>query len=118
MTIEPKIYLFEYDIPHPQESLLNYAPGIWTWILSPGLLAWTDDQGNTGYYNTTNAIDYNVKSARQDELDLIPVNSMADCFVTDASFYYDRTTTRIYFHFKDFEPPLSKKITIGLACRV
>lgn len=114
MTMEPKIYLFEYDIPLTQTNLLNYCPGIWFWTITPGTVVVTDDNGNTGYYDTTNAIDYNIKSARQDELDLIPVNSIADCFVTDASFFYDRITTRIYFHFKDFEPPLSKKITIGL----
>lgn len=114
MTIQPKIFLFEIDIPHSQESLLNYAPGIWSWTMTPGTVVVTDDNGNTGYYNTTNSIRYNVKSARQDDLDLIPVYSIDDCFITDASFYYEVSTTKIYFHFKDFEPPLGKIITIGL----
>jgi len=114
MTITTPIYLFEYDIPLTQANLLNYCPGIWFWTLSPGIVIVTDDYGITGYYDTTNAVKYNIKSARYGDLDLIPVDSIDACFITDSSFYYDYLSSKIYFHFPNFEPLLDNKLTIGL----
>lgn len=114
MEIKTPVYIFEYDIPMDQARFLNKAPGIWFWILAPGAIVVTDDNGHTGYYDTTNAIKYNIKSARESGTDLMPVESFNDCYSVAGSFYYDNDTSGIYFHFLNSEPPLAQKITIGL----
>lgn len=114
MTTE-NILVWEYDVPILYDDLLNYEAGIWFWTITPGSVVVTDDNGNTGYYLYANGTIYNVQSLLIDGVSYSETTSLADCRLTNQSFYYDSGTTRIYIHFDDFEPPLNKIISVGAA---
>ena len=115
MSENKKIILWEYDSPLILNDLLNYEAGIWFWTMTPNDIIVTDDKGNTGYYSYKNSTIYNVQSLLIDGVAYSLTTSLADCRLTNQSFYYDRGTTKIYIHFDDFEPPLNKIISVGAA---
>ena len=107
------IILWEYDVPIILPYLLNYEAGIWFWTLSPGIIAVTDDNGNTGYYDEQNSTIYNIQSLLIDGEAFSETTSLADCRTTNKSFYYDPATSKLYIHFDAFEPPLDSIISVG-----
>lgn len=113
--ITQKIILFEYARPVSRDKMLNAEPGIWEWTLAPGVVNVTDDNGHTDHYEYNNASKYNILSLKVDDLDFSKVTSLADCRSTEASFYYDTSTTKIYIHFVNSEPPLGKDVYFGAA---
>jgi len=115
MPSTQKIILFEYDKPLSVSNLLNYAPGIWFWMLTPGDIVVTDDNGNTGYYSDKNAIVYTITSLNVNETAYAKTTSYNDMYATNESFYYDSATKYLYVHFDQFEPPLDKSILKGSA---
>jgi len=92
-TLNKYIVLFEYDRPLDMDNLLSYEAGVWFWVMAPGDVKVTDDNGNTGYYDDTNEIIYNIKSLRVDDENYSMTESYADMFATNKSFYYDRDGT-------------------------
>lgn len=94
---------------------LSAGAGLWFIVVSPGSVTVTDDQDQTGYYGYTNAILYNIKSLRADGIFYSKTDSIEDCLLTDSSFYYDSTTTRLYVHFDNFNPPWGYDIFFGAA---
>lgn len=115
MSLYNNIILWEFDIPVIFPNLLNHEAGIWFWTISPGDILVTDDNGNTGYYSYKNSTIYNVQSLLIDGASYSATTSLADCRITNQSFYYDRGTTKLYIHFDEFEPPLNKIISVGAA---
>jgi len=115
MNETKKITLWEYDSPLILNDLLNYEAGIWFWTITPGVVVVTDDNGNTGYYDYTNSVIYNIQSLLIDGEPYSETTSLADCRLTNKSFYYDTATTYFYVHFDDFEPPLDKIVSVGAA---
>jgi hypothetical protein len=116
-----KVILFEYAKPTDLLRLMNFSAGIWSWVITPGAITVTDDNGNTGYHEDTNTIKYPIIDIRVDDLvrgyslSYAEVFSLDDCRTVDSSWYYDTDTTRIYIHFEDFEPPIGKTIYFGAA---
>lgn len=115
MPSTKKIVLFEFDKPLFLSDLLNYAPGIWFWILTPGTVVVTDDNGETGYYNYNNETIYTISSLVVGDVSYSSTLTYNDMFATNESFYYDPDTTRIYIHFDNFDPPLDKSLKSGAA---
>lgn len=107
--------LFEYDKPLDRERWINFEPGIWEWTLSPGDVSFLDDRGNTVDYAYKNSTKYNIKSVTVDGEKYTKVDTLADCRTINKCFYYDTSTTKIYVHFDDFDPPLGKLVYIGAA---
>lgn len=112
-SITHPIVLFEYDLPVDNDILINFEAGIWYNMLSPGNATFTDDEGSLWFYSNTNTIKYNIQSLKIGTKDFLKVSSLADLRIQDGSFYYDTSTTEIYIHFEDWEPPLGKIIVLG-----
>ena len=108
------IVLFEYGKPLMVDRLMNYQSGIWMWCLTPGEITFDDDQGVTGYYGYTNALEYQVESMKVDNEPFLKVNTLSDLFTQDEAFYYDDATSFVYIAFTNHEPKLNKKIYIGV----
>ena len=108
-----KIVLFEYDKPIDLDDLLNAESGIWSWVITNELAGVTDDYAVIGYYQYQQTVYYSVKSLVVDKVSYSPTTSLADCRVTNKSFYYDTSFTKIYIHFDSFEPPLNQEIFFG-----
>jgi hypothetical protein len=108
-----KIILFEYDKTLDRTELLNEEAGIWTWKFVNTVTTVDDDNGNTGYYEYQNSIEYIIKSLKVDGVFYSKTTSLADCRATDSSFYYDLVNFNLYIHFADFEPPLNQNISYG-----
>lgn len=115
MTTTNKIVVFEYDKPLERDKLLNHEAGIWYWKITPGNVTVVDDNGNTGFYDYTNSTVYTIQSLRVNETAYSKTTSLADCRLTNESFFYDQITTELYIHFDQFEPPLDKQILVGTA---
>ena len=107
------IVLFEYDLPTESDTWINYEAGVWFNMLTPGVVTFQDDYGETFYYENTNEIEYNIQSVKVDDRDYIKVNSLSDLRLQTASFYFDPITSNIYIHFYNWEPPLDETIYIG-----
>lgn len=115
MPSTKKIILFEYDKPFILADMLNYAPGIWFWVLTADNIIVTDDNGETGYYNYNNATIYTISSLVVGDVSYVSTLNYNDMYATNESFYYDSATTRLYIHFDNFNPPLDKIIKSGAA---
>jgi len=115
-TIYNKIVLFEYDKPIDRNELLNLEAGIWFWKTKNTVATVQDDHLIDGYYQYYQAlITYNIKSLKVAGANYSSVSSLADCRITDKSFYYDTTSTKLYIHFVDFGTPDGKDIFFGSA---
>jgi len=115
MTTINKIVLFEYDTPIDRDKLLNYKAGIWFWTIVNTYAGFTDDYSVTGYYEYQQSVFYNIKSLKVGGVSYSKVSSIADCDITDSSFYYDSSTTYLYIHFTDFGIPPADNIFFGAA---
>jgi len=115
MATPQYILLYEYDEPVTMAYWLSAGAGLWFIVITPRSITITDDQSETGTYDYANTIVYNIKSLRANGIYYSPTESVADCLLTDSSFYYDPATTRLYVHFDDFEPPWGYNIFFGAA---
>lgn len=100
-----KITLVEIDAPIQGLRWINYQPGIWYTRISPGSADFEDDRGNTGYWEGRNDEIFNIQSLNVDGTLYSEVGSVATVVTTDKSWYYNKSTTDIYVHFEDYEPP-------------
>lgn len=114
-NIENKTILWEIDRPLDLSLTLSYEAGIWFWVITNTIQSITDDNGQTGYYSYIQEQVYSIKSLSVDNVSYSRVLSLSDLRLTDQAFYYDYSTTRLYIHFTDTEPPLSKEIFYGAA---
>ena len=105
--------LFEIDEPTTLPRLINYSPGVWVLPFVNEVVEVTDDDGVTGYYNWTNDVFKTVQSLRVDQANYARTISLNDCLAVRGSFYYDVATTKIYVHFENSEPQLSKIVFAG-----
>lgn len=109
-----KIILFEYDKPLDVITPYNEEAGIWFYRMTPLVSSFTDDHGVTCYYEDTNILRYNIRSLSVDGVAFSEVDSLADLRITEQSFFYEPSSTKLYVHFDEFEPPLNKEIVAGV----
>jgi hypothetical protein len=99
-----KITLVEIDSPiYP--TWVNYSPGIWQTLLTPGIKEYTDDYGNSYYWGDKNNAYYNIQSLNVAGDLYNEVFSITDCHDTNKSWYYDKDTTILYIHLESWNPP-------------
>jgi hypothetical protein len=111
-----KITIVEIDAPLTGYKWINYEPYIWYTRLTPGNQEFTDDNGNTAYWDTRNTQYYNVQSLNID-CELYPeASSLANCISTEKTWFYDSDTTDFYIHFEDSNPYYYyERIAFGVA---
>ena len=121
------IILFEIDRPRwllsplyfnpanqlPLAGILNFEPGIWFYVMTPGAVVVEDDEENEGYYHYQNTAYYNIATVKVNDVAYRKVNGLPSLRTTDSSWYYDQETTKLYLHFNKWEPPLNKEIVFG-----
>lgn len=120
LPVSKKIVLLEIDLPikesQANDILINYEAGLWYNKLTPGAVYVNGSDGQVGYYENQNEDDYkDVTSVKVDGIDYVKVNTLAELRVQQESFYYDKDTTELYFHFADWRQPLDSNIIIGIA---
>ncbi len=107
--------LFEFDQFMLRDKMLNDGAGIYSWILSPGEIQVEDDHGVQGHYDWTNDVRFIVKSAKVDGEYYPKTESFEDMRLTNKSFYFNEDSSKISFHFDNYEPPLGREIYVGHA---
>jgi hypothetical protein len=86
---------------------INYAPGRWVFIVTPGSQDVPDDAGNIGYYGERNDTYYNIQSVVVDG-DLLPeFTTFVSWEATSEGWFYDTTTTKLYIVLENYDPPRS-----------
>jgi hypothetical protein len=108
-----KMILFEWGAPVTIPMMLNYCPGVWKFCLTPGVITFTDDNGNACDYSYNNTDIYQVSSLKVDNTQYQLQTSIADLLTYDESYYYDSTTKYIYISFYNWDKPLDKEMYIG-----
>jgi len=119
LPVSKKIVLLEIDLPikesQANDILINYEAGLWYNKLTPGAVYVTGSDGQIGYYENQNEDDYkDVTAVKVDGIDYVKVLSLAELRVQQESFYYDKDTTELYFHFADWRQPLDSNIIINI----
>lgn len=112
-TASKKMILFEYGAPVTIPMMFNYCPGVWKFCLTPGVITFTDDNGNVCDYSYNNTDIYQVSSLKVDNNQYQLQSSIADLLTYDESYYYDSATKYIYISFYHWDKPLDKKMYIG-----
>ena len=108
-----KMILFEYGVPVTIPYMLNYCPGVWKFCLTPGVITFTDDNGNACDYSYNNTTVYQVSNLKVDNTIYTLQSSIADLLTYDESYYYDSATKYIYISFYNWDKPLDKELYIG-----
>jgi len=109
-----KIVSYEFGQPNQIYKFLNYAGGIWKLNVTPGTVVVTDDNSNTGYYSYNNATVYNVQFITVNNKPYSKLNSITELYTMTESWYYDPVDMVLYISFYNYDPPLNKKIFLGI----
>ncbi len=117
-----KIVLLEIDLPLKSTQrptmLLNYEPGIWFIKLTPDPILDITARVISLIPNPIPDDGLDIGSVIINDQNMIKVPSLPDLRLQDQSFMYDIATTKLYFHFHEWEPPnaglyLVRNIIIG-----
>lgn len=101
-----KLVLLEMDTPLLR-TWINYGPGRWVFIVTPGSEDVPDDFGNIGFYGQRNGTYYNIQSVNVDG-DLLPeFSTFVSWEATSEGWFYDTATTKLYIVLENFDPPRS-----------
>lgn len=110
-----KIIIVEIDFPLSNDVIISYDDGLWhtdttqAEILIDSL---TNPDRNTVAYADISS----VKVIYEGQIyNYSKVSNYADCITQNRSFYYNPSNAEIYFHFNNFDPPLSRQISLGIA---
>jgi hypothetical protein len=109
-----KIILVEFDAPVTNDFLISDEAGIWYKVLTQEEIIVNGTVLNPDR-NTIDLLDVqSVKVIKDDKIyNFIKVNSKADLNTNEQSFWYDKTTYSVYFHFLNYDPPLNRTIKIS-----
>ncbi len=103
-TNSHKIVLLEMDTPL-DATWINYGPGRWVFIVTPGSQDVPDDFGNIGFYGNRNGAYQNIQSVNVGGDQLTEMASFAAWEATSEGWFYDEATTKLYIVLEDFNPP-------------
>lgn len=101
-----KMVLLEMDTP-VTERKINYGPGRWVVIVSPGSQDVPDDSGNIGFYGNRNDAYQNIQSVNAGGEQLPEMSSFAAWEATSEGWFYDEATSKVYMVLESFDPPES-----------
>jgi len=121
-----KIVIVEIDVTEDSE-FINFEPGIWfiTYYVSVGNATYNFGNGAFGYGNfgssgvatlTNDNPKVRINSFYATDEWYTKVTTLASLRTTDKSFYFDASTSRIYIHFANHDPPwcfASKKLGVS-----
>ena len=109
-----KIILVELDLPIVNDFLISDQEGIWYKVLTPEEIILFGGVFNPDR-NTFIFVDVpSVKVIYNEQIsNYTKTSNRNDLLAQEDSFYYDASTSKIYFHFENFDPPLSRVIKIG-----
>lgn len=99
-----KIVLLEMDIPI-DVTWVNYGPGRWVAIITPGSQDVIDDFGNVGFYGDRNAEYKNIQSVNVGGEQYSEIASFATWETATKGWFYDTATAKLYLVIADWNPP-------------
>lgn len=123
LPISSKIALCEFSVPAGPSNFdicLNYEPGIWQIVITPGIVT-VDGSDEDGTYTNQNVSIYNdiIGLIVNSTIEYNKVFSLAELRLQNKGFFYDKIGTyhadaapNLMIHFDNFEEPLNKTIQL------